>query len=102
MQKIEGYWWSKYHTEYEVPVPDVLTEGQSEKIYSLIKEKEKSATRTLYRGFSISRIDNKTIVGSAEFSTDKWIWPDGFADHCVLKHKVKPSNEFLEYIGYGI
>lgn len=47
----------------------------------------------------MSRIDG-TRVGSAEFQNEDWWWPDGFASHYVKKYRVKPSNQFLEYIEY--
>ena len=98
--KIEGYWYSKYSKEYPMPITNVLSEENAKKIYSLIKKKERAASKTQYRGMSISRIDNKTIVGSAEFKRDGWIWPAGFAEHYVRDNRVSPSKEFLDYIGY--
>ncbi len=101
LRKIEGYWKStnSFDDKYPMPIPNVLTEEEANKIWELIKKKERQASRISYRGFSQSRIDN-SIVGSQEFQTMSWIWPDGFADHYVKKYRVKPSDEFLEYIGY--
>jgi hypothetical protein len=53
-----------------------------------------------YKGWSTSRITGKKL-GSGEFTTNKWRWPVDFALHYVLDNRVKPSDEFLEYIGYG-
>lgn len=100
MSKIEGYWYSKYSPEYPMPVPNALTEEEANEIYRLIKRKETSAAVTRYRGISTSRIDKKTAVGSMEYKRAGWVWPQGFAEHYVLKHKVKPSMEFLDFIGY--
>lgn len=98
--KVEGYWWSKHEPQYPVPVPNVLTVEQAKQIYNLIKRKERSARHIQYRGWSTSRVDKKTHVGSGEYLTEKWIWPAGFAEHYVLLHRVKPSDEFLNFIGY--
>ena len=103
--KVEGYWYekpySKYSKEsvYPMPIPNILTPEEAEKIYNLIIQKEVKARVVLYRGFSYSRITGETL-GSREYQTDEWLWPGDFAEHYVLKHRVKPSDEFLEYIGY--
>jgi hypothetical protein len=102
--KIEGYWNSRYLKDkgydYPKPIPNILTEDQANIIHNLILEKQKKANKVLYRGMSHSRIENGLMLGNAEYQTDAWKWPGDFAEHYVLKHKVKPSNEFLEYIGY--
>ena len=98
-RKIEGYWYSEYTPEYPLPEANVLSEKQAIEIYNLILEKQKRAKELRYRGFSSSRI-TKEILGSSEYQTDKWIWPCDFAPHYVLKHKVKPTDAFLDYIGY--
>lgn len=96
----EGFWYSKQEPQYPKPVPGQLDNSQAIKIFDLIKRKEKMAVRTKQKGFSVSRIDGKTNVGSSTFTHGKWMWPEGFAEHYVLVHKVKPSKEFLQYIGY--
>ena len=53
----------------------------------------------MYMGRSASRITGE-MLGNKEYETDKWRWPGDFAKHYVLDHKIKPSNEFLKYIGY--
>lgn len=98
-EKIEGYWWSKYETEYPKPIPYVLTDIAAKVIYNLILEKEKEAKVIRYRGFSRSRITGERL-GSTEYWTDEWLWPEDFAKHYVLDHRVKPSSEFLKYIRY--
>lgn len=97
--KREGFWYSEHEPDLPMPVPGELTPGQALEIYNLIRKKEKQANKTAYRGHSKSRIDN-TVVGSQEYSTSEWKWPDGFASHYVLQHLVKPSDEFLDFIGY--
>ena len=101
---IEGYWHSSYFENrgynYPKPKPNVLTEEQATIIHKLILEKQKNANKVLYRGMSHSRIEKGVSLGNAEYQTDLWKWPGDFADHYVLKHKVKPSDEFLDYIGY--
>lgn len=96
----EGFWYSKHEPHFPMPVPDILTQEEADAIFAKIKRKERSAERTLYRGFSVSRIDKKTIIGSAEYFTTEWTWPDGFAEHYVQDHRVKPTDEFLKFIGY--
>jgi hypothetical protein len=98
--KIEGYWYSKYETKYPKPIPNILSQEDANSIYKLIKNKERSASNTKYRGYSISRIDDKTIVGSSEYSLNNWRWPAGFAEHYVRDNRVKPTDEFLNFIGY--
>ena len=100
-RKIEGYWRStnSWDETYPKPIPDILTKEEAHEIWELIKLKEREATKVGYRGFSQSRIDG-SIVGSEEFQTAEWLWPNGFADHYVKKYRVKPSDEFLKYIGF--
>lgn len=100
--RIEGYWQSTQYPKdtYPLPKPNVLSEQEAKVIYDLIIEKEKDAQRRLYRGLSHSRITKETL-GCAEYETDEFKWPADFAPHYVLEHKVKPTQEFLTYIGYG-
>lgn len=99
--KIEGYWYSKWEPRYPMPVPGVLNEVEAETIFHLIKKKEAKARCENYRGLSHSRIEGDRVrVGSAEFYLDDWVWPAGFAEHYVLKHKVRPTDEFLKFIDY--
>ena len=117
--KIEGYWNEdiklkiesrvrpgtflertiKDKSNYPTPIPNVLSEEEANKIYLLIKEKESTARIVRYMGLSTSRITGETL-GCTEFQTDEWLWPGDFNEHYVLKHKVKPSDEFLKYIKY--
>lgn len=99
--KIEGYWKATNKScKLPMPMPNQLLSEQAENIYHLIKKLERSAYKVQYRGPSMSRIEKNVIVGSAEFSKDGWAWPAGFAEHYVLKHRVRPSDEFLQFIGY--
>ena len=103
-KKAEGYWYSEYYEKYKgivypMPEPNVLTEDEAKEIHSLIKAKEETAEEHRYRGCSVSRVTEEGL-GNAEFETDNWYWPGDFADHYVLEHKVKPTNDFLKYIGY--
>ena len=100
--KIEGYWYSSYEPEYPMPITNILSEAEAKEIHSCIKLKEQEAKEIHYKGFSLSRIEPYVSVGSSEFITEEWRWPNGFADHYVLKHRVKPSDEFLKYIGYTL
>ena len=119
-QKIEGYWKEKDHvirleskvkpgifvervrpskSNYPTPIPNVLTENEAKSIYDLIVKKQNTAKKDYYMGFSTSRITGE-MLGSGEYYTDEWRWPGDFAEHYVLKHRVKPTDDFLKYIGY--
>lgn len=119
-KKIEGYWiespfvfeqqlsnGSIYRkeipakTNYPTPIPNVLTEEEAQTIYNLIREKEKIANCYGYMGLSSSRITGERL-GNKEYELDEWIWPGDFAEHYVLTHKVRPTEEFLKWIGYDI
>jgi hypothetical protein len=99
IQRIEGYWYSESEPRYAMPIPHQLNEIDAQEIYELIKLKEVDAQQMLYRGFSSSCIDNTTFE-SLDYSHKKWIWPEGFAEHYVLKYRVKPSKDFLTFIGW--
>lgn len=104
MKKIEGYWktenpYFEEETEYPVPVPNVLTQDEADTIYALILAKQNIAEVNYYKGCSVSRITNERL-GNIEYETDQWKWSGDFGKHYVFDHKVKPTNEFLKYIGY--
>lgn len=96
---IEGYWYSKYSPEYPMPIPNQLTDAEANQIYDVICETQKLANEVRYRGFSTSRITGE-MLGCAEYHLFDWQWPADFAPHYVLKHKVRPTDEFLKFIGY--
>lgn len=96
---IEGYWRSDSSPYYPMPVPYVLSEDQAQEIYSLIVAKQNEAHRIKFRGFSKSRITGERL-GCAEYRLNNWRWPGDFAKHYVLCHKVKPTDAFLDFIGY--
>ena len=99
-KKIEGYWYSEYSKEYPMPIKDELTDFESLKISELIEIKENESQLIRYRGFSHSRITGE-MLGSTEFEhPDGWAWPCDFRTHYVLKFKVKPTDEFLTWIGW--
>jgi len=119
-QKIEGYWKENDHvirleskvkpgiflervipskSNYPTPIPNVLTEEEAKTIYDLIVQKQKIAVKHYYRGPSTSRITGE-MLGYDEYQTVEWRWPGDFAEHYVLKYRVKPTDEFLKYIGY--
>lgn len=118
--KIEGYWKEipfifetklrdgtvykremSVKTDYPIPIPNVLSENESKEIYNLILEKQKGAKLVGYMGCSESRITGERL-GNEEYETDEWKWPADFAEHYVLTHKVRPTDEFLKWIGYDI
>lgn len=106
--KVEGYWRKTEQVsnnllfpedEYPFPIKDVLSIEEANKIYSLIRQKERGARKVAYKGCSWSRITNEQL-GCEEYETKEYIWPGDFAEHYVLKHRVRPSNDFLKFIGY--
>jgi hypothetical protein len=119
-KKVEGYWIESptvfeqqlsngfiyrreipAKTNYPTPMPNVLTEEEAQTIYNLIREKEKMANCYGYMGLSSSRITGERL-GNKEYELDEWIWPGDFAEHYVLTYKVRPTEEFLKWIGYDI
>lgn len=100
----EGFWYSKSEPNLPKPISNILTENQARKIYLLIRKKEKKCFENIggivhYKGFSFSRINGKNL-GSYEYVLENFRWPGDYAKHYILEHKVKPSNKFLEFIGY--
>lgn len=106
-KNIEGYWFEKAYfsnltpSKYPMPIPNVLTEEEAKTIYNLILEKESTANLVRYRGLTTSRVTGE-MLGCGEYQTDEWLWPADFGKHYVLENKVKPTDLFLEFIGYKI
>lgn len=98
-RRVEGYWYSAYDPQYPMPIPNELSEEEAKEIFDLIKVKEQEAEVLCSRGVSNSRIDD-SYVGSSEFHHKEWLWAEGFAEHYVLKYKVKPTDDFLKFIGW--
>lgn len=98
-KRIEGYWYAKAVPQYPKPIPNELTALAAQQIYELIKKRESECEVQKNRGLSPSRLDD-THVGSKEFIHREWLWPEGFAEHYVLKHRVRPSSAFLTFIGW--
>lgn len=96
----EGFWGSKLEPHYPSPAPNTLSDSEAADIFQLIKKKEKRASLIQYKGFAMSRIEKKVRVGSGTFRSGNWEWPQGFAEHYVKAHKVRPSDEFLKFIGF--
>jgi hypothetical protein len=88
-------------TNYTTPITNVLSETEEKEIYRLITEKENTANCYGYMGTSKSRITEESL-GNNEYELDGWIWPGDFAEHYILTHKVRPTDEFLKWIGYDI
>ena len=84
-QKIEGYWYSEYSPQYPMPVANVLTKEEARRVFNLIRAKEKTAHIVSYRGFSVSRLEKNRMLGSREYQTEEWVWPEDFAQHYVLE-----------------
>lgn len=82
-----------------MPIPNQLTDEEATQIYDAICETQKLANEVRYRGLSTSRITGE-MLGCAEYHLFDWKWPADFAPHYVLKHKVRPTDEFLKFIGY--
>jgi len=99
--KIEGYWYSKYEQQYSMPISNILTKKEAKEIYDLIIIKEKNANELLMAGPSKSRITNEYLGCNEYIAEDyNWRWPGDFASHYVLEHRVKPTDEFLKFVGY--
>ncbi|MGK7961236.1 hypothetical protein [Crocosphaera sp.] len=101
-QKIEGYWYgySSSNQKYPIPQPNVLSTEETDTIYQLIVAKEKEASIQKYRGLTISRITGEMLGYTEYHHNSGWVWPGDFAKHYVKEHKVKPTDEFLKFIGY--
>lgn len=101
-KKIEGYWYSESeeNKRYPVPIPNILTDSEALTIHQLIKIKEGQSYKLNYKGLSTSRITGEFVGCSEYHHPDGWVWPIAFGDHYVLLHKVRPSEEFLKFIGY--
>lgn len=100
MKKIEGYWYNPRHDEsYPVPIPNILTQEEADKIYDYLCRLEKRTRIRYCKGCTVSRITGETL-GNSEYETAKWKWPGDFGDHYIKAHRVRPSDEFLRYIGY--
>lgn len=101
-RKIEGYWYSKNEPHLPMPIPNQLTNDEAKEIYELIvaiENDESKCWQVHFLGPSTSRITGE-YLGTTEYQNENWIWPEDFASHYVLKHKVKPSDDFLKFIGY--
>jgi hypothetical protein len=99
-RKKEGAWHYKKDAEYPVPPPYQLKTKEAEEIYILIKIKEAEAKETIARGLDYSVIDDTCIGGIRAFYHINWVWPGNYAEHYVFKYKVKPSDDFLKFIGW--
>jgi hypothetical protein len=99
MKKFEGYCCSNKETQKVKPVPNVLAPFQAREIHELIRNIERNIRPKIYRGIMISPIDNAPFL-AAEYEHDGWIWNSVLSDHFVLKHRVRPSDDFLKYIGW--
>lgn len=94
----EGFWRSLKNgevNELPMPVEGPVWKGQSEFLAAL-KKLEAEAQVTTYRGFSSCRLC-RCMNGSAEFSANGWLWPEGYR-HYVVAHNVRPSLAFQEMV----
>jgi hypothetical protein len=102
-ERVEGYWRKNLKdtdSPYPFPQAATLTVDEAKEVHAKIKLMEARATVVRYRGFSMSRFERTVIVGSAEYVYNGWRWPQGFNDHYVLRHRVRPTDDFLKFIGY--
>ena len=97
--KREGFWISTEEPNLPKPKPGVLSLMEAVAIHSLIVAKQHQANVVSYRGKTLSRITGEGL-GYVEYRLDGWCWPGDFAEHYVLQNKVKPSHEFLSFIGF--
>jgi hypothetical protein len=82
-----------------MPEIAVLTPAQSFEVYNAIILLERTVAKVeSYRGLSHSRITGE-LLGCKEYYFAGWVWPGDFAKHYVLNYRVKPTDEFLEFLG---
>jgi hypothetical protein len=95
--KIEGYWakTAKEKSEYPFPIANILSEEERKFWLLLLQKKQKYARKTQYRGISKSRL-TKEMVGSAEYQSGNWIWPEGLSHY--VEHGVDLTAEFKSFL----
>lgn len=104
---VEGYFKNTYDSNtanYPMPVQDVLTQEQADALADKIKELEAdpATKRKQFKGISSSRIDD-SFVGSSEFNHPTVrSWTDALGEHYVRKYRCKPSDKFLDSIGFTL
>jgi hypothetical protein len=97
--KTEGYCCGDRESQKTKPVPNVLAPFQAREIHELIRNIERNIRPRMYRGIFLSPFDN-TNLGAADYEHDGWRWSSSLSDYFVLQHRVRPSDEFLKYIGW--
>lgn len=124
-RRVEGYWaWDSdpskdiYNGRYPWPTGECLTwAGKDEFVKRLTAMQERAdidvshrTTKTdimkiFYRGCSTSRLEQCANgrwvpVSNAEYvdAVNNVVWPAGFLEHYVVRHYVKPSLEFYNYV----
>lgn len=121
----EGYWYCKWeHKDFPKPIKNELTEEESKEVFRLMKIKEDECFKNyvLYsqntddeleeiegyssdigiestKGLSPCRLCDD-VAGNLEYFYDGTTWTGGLGHHYVLKHRVKPSDSFLKFIGF--
>ena len=81
--------------------PNELTQEEADKISLLIEEVEKDASIEIREKNFKSSITGENL-GNEECYTQEWVWPKMFREHYVKKHRVRPSEKYLKYIGYDV
>ena len=95
-KRIEGYWGPD--NGYPMPIPNVLSEEDAIRVSDALALREERALEKRYRGLSYSRITGE-MLGCVEYQLDDWSWPGDFRTHYILEHRVKPTDEFLLWLG---
>lgn len=100
--KIEGYWKNTKSEKSDYPWPEPLDYDWGAKLFlERLACLEKRSRKTVYRGWSTSRL-TKESVGCSEFSyvdsktNTEWRWPCGLKHY--IEHNVKPSDSFIDFV----
>lgn len=100
-QRYEGFECDEKPENVEI---NVLSHNQAEEIASLLKFKEKNAHVQAYRcGTYHSKVTGEALGGFSTYTdlNTGWSWNCYLADHYVLECRMKPSDEFIEYLYMG-
>jgi hypothetical protein len=93
----EGHWRSSVRESSELPWPKPDPQWRERATFlARLDRVELTATRIVYRGFSMCRLCGRRN-GHESFRSARWEWPAGFR-HYIAEHDVHPSPEFEDFI----